>query len=77
MSHPINTRKTCTDETYRTKLWCDLETAEEKAEFLRSGRAWDTGIIASSLAEEFARAFDIVALVERRIINKPPRERRR
>ena len=70
----VHSRKTCEDEVQRTKIWRDLKTAKEKAAFLRSGRAWDTGIIAASLAEEVARAFDIVALVEKRIINKPPRK---
>lgn len=43
------------------KLWCDLKTDQEKAEFLRSGRAWDTGIIAEAIVEEVAEAFQFRA----------------
>lgn len=66
----VHSRKTCEDEVQRTKLWCDLKTSKEKAEFLRSGRAWDTGIIAASIAEEVATAFDIVALAEKHFLSK-------
>lgn len=39
-------------------LWADCETDLERADFLRMGRGWDTGIIASSLQHEFAMAFE-------------------
>ncbi len=42
----------------KNKLWCDLKTDEERVEFLRSGRAWETGIIAKSIVEDVARAFE-------------------
>lgn len=41
-----------------TKLWCDLKTDEERVKFLRSGRAWKTGIIAESMVEDVAKAFE-------------------
>ncbi len=43
------------------RLWCDLKTDQEKADFLRSGRAWDTGIIAHAIVEEVADAFEFRA----------------
>lgn len=39
-------------------LWCDLKTNQEKADFLRSGRAVETGIIAPAIVEDIARAFE-------------------
>jgi hypothetical protein len=42
----------------KNKLWCDLKTDNEKVEFLRSGRAWETGIIAKSIVEDVAQAFE-------------------
>ena len=39
------------------KLWCDLKTDYEKAEFLRSGQAWKTGIISQAIADEVAEVF--------------------
>ncbi len=42
----------------KNKLWCDLVTDQERVEFLRSGRAWETGIIAKSIVEDVARAFE-------------------
>lgn len=40
------------------KLWCDLKDDFERVEFLRSGRAWETGIIAKALQGEVADAFE-------------------
>jgi len=45
------------------KLWCDLKTDEDKAKFLRSGEAWDTGIIAKALVNEVAEAFEFRASI--------------
>jgi len=42
-------------------LWCDCETDEERAVFFRSGRAYDTGVIAKDPAEPCANAFDDAA----------------
>jgi len=42
----------------KNKLWCDLKTDQERVEFLRSGRAWETGIIAKSIVEDVAQAFE-------------------
>ena len=39
-------------------LWCDLKTDLERIEFLRSGQAFKTGIIAESITEEVAKAFE-------------------
>lgn len=46
------------------KLFCDLTTAKEKAEFFRSGRAYETGIIAKGIEQEVAKAFDALYEVE-------------
>ena len=43
------------------KLWCDLKTDQEKADFLRSGRACYTGIIAEEIQKEVAEAFQFRA----------------
>lgn len=42
-------------------LWCDCESDEERVLFLKSGRAHETGIIASALQEEVAEAFQFRA----------------
>lgn len=39
-------------------LWCDLRSDAERADFLRSGRAYATGIIAASIADDVADAYD-------------------
>lgn len=44
----------------QNKLWCDLKSDCEKAEYLRSGRAVETGIIAPAMVDE------IVAIYEER-----------
>ncbi len=43
------------------KLWSDLKTDKERVEFLRSGRAWETGIIAKAIEKEVADAFEFRA----------------
>ena len=43
------------------KLWCDLKTYQEKAEFLRSGQACGSGIIAEEIQAEVAEAFQFRA----------------
>jgi len=48
-------------EDMENKLWSDLETDEQRIEFLESGRAWDTGIIAKVLEP------DIISLLKARI----------
>lgn len=40
------------------KLWCDLKTDKEKADYLRSGKAWEHGIIAPAIVKEVAEAFE-------------------
>ena len=40
------------------KLWGDLTTDADRVDFLRSGRAWKTGIIAESIVEDVADAFE-------------------
>ena len=42
-------------------LWCDCKTDKDRVAFLKSGRAYDTGIIALSLVS------DIVELLEFRM----------
>lgn len=44
------------------KLWCDLKNDKERVEFLRSGRAWETGIIAKAIVNEVADAFEYRAV---------------
>jgi len=43
------------------KLWCDLKTDEERAEFIRCGRAWETGIIAHSMTDDLIEIFEFRA----------------
>ena len=38
-------------------LWCDCETDDERAVFLHSGRAIETGVVAPILAPELAEVF--------------------
>lgn len=45
------------NRTFKDALYVDCETDEERAEFFASGRAWETGIIARSVAEEIAEVF--------------------
>lgn len=39
------------------KLFCDLKTDEEKAEFFLSGRGYETGVIAHSIQNDVAMAY--------------------
>ncbi len=39
------------------KLWCELKTDLEKAQFIESGRAVETGVIAPAIAEDIARVY--------------------
>lgn len=41
-----------------SNLWIDCTTDIEKVEFLRSGKAVETGIIAPAIVEDVARAFE-------------------
>lgn len=43
------------------KLWVDLKNDSERAEFLRSGRAWQTGIISMAIQDDVADAFEFRA----------------
>jgi len=43
-----------------TRLWVDVP-KEQKSEFLRSGRAWETGAVAKSIVEELASVYDELA----------------
>ena len=47
----------------KKKLWRDLKTPQEKAEYIRSGMAWREGIIAYALTEEVAVAFEALAAI--------------
>lgn len=40
------------------KLWSDLKTDAERAAFIRSGRAFQSGIMAEAIAEDVAVAFE-------------------
>lgn len=39
------------------KLFCDLKTDEEKANFFLSGRGYETGVIAVSIQNDVAMAY--------------------
>ena len=39
------------------KLFCDLKTDEEKAAFFLSGRGYETGVIARSIQNDVAMAY--------------------
>jgi hypothetical protein len=47
----------------KDKLWHELKTPQEKAEYIRSGMAWKKGIIAYAITEEVAAAFDALAAI--------------
>jgi hypothetical protein len=54
----------------KDKLWCDLHSTKEKIEFLRSGRAVDTGIMSSQFSKAFPALYksivqDILTAYER------------
>jgi hypothetical protein len=38
-------------------LWCDLQSDHERAEFIRSGLAVDTGILAQAMVEDLAEVY--------------------
>jgi len=38
-------------------LWCDLQTDRERAEFIRSGLAVDTGILAQAMVEDLVEVY--------------------
>ena len=42
-------------------LWCDLKTDQEKADFIRKGEAYVTGILAREIQKEVAEAFQFRA----------------
>lgn len=43
---------------YKNKFWCDLTTDIEKSEFIRCGRAYETGLIAHAIQDEIADIFE-------------------
>ena len=47
------------------KLWIDLNSDLERAEFIESGDAWKTGILAPAMEKEFAAAFRAKAKTHR------------
>jgi hypothetical protein len=49
----------------KEKLWCDLKTPQEKAEYIRSGQAWEAGLLASSVVDDVAKAFEALAELEK------------
>ena len=38
-------------------LWCDLQTDRERAEFIESGRAVESGILAKAMVEDLAGVY--------------------
>ena len=57
IKEPLNQEVAAKENFMKNKLWCDLKTDQERIKFLRSGRAWETGIIARSITEDVAQAF--------------------
>jgi len=55
----------------RYALWNDCETDDERFDFLLSGRAWETGIIARSIQNEVAMAFKFRAEIMKERIDNP------
>jgi len=52
-------------------LWTDLETDEERVNFLISGRGFETGIIAKAVQNEVAMAFQFRAeIIKERMKDK-------
>lgn len=51
-------------EKYRGMLWADCANDLERAEFIECGRAYATGVIAPSIADEVAEAFRFRYAVE-------------
>ena len=49
------------------KLWCDLSNDEERIEFLLSGRAVETGIIAPFVVDDVIRAFKATVAIDLQI----------
>jgi DNA-binding IclR family transcriptional regulator len=47
----------------KDKLWHELKTPQEKAEYIRSGMAGGKSLIAHAIAEEVAAAFDALAAI--------------
>lgn len=45
-------------------LWCDCENDQDRLEFLKSGRAWETKIIAMSVVK------DIIKILEENLTMK-------
>ena len=45
----------------KEKLWCDLKTPQEKADYIRSGMAWRE----NAITEEVAVAFEALAELEK------------
>ena len=43
-----------------TKLWCDLTTVQEKIDFIKSGKAWETGIIAKALEKDIVSLYKLL-----------------
>jgi hypothetical protein len=46
-----------TVNTMKNKLFCDLKTNQEKLEFFRAGRGYDTGIVSEALQEELITVY--------------------
>ena len=40
------------------KLWCDLKTDKERLEFLKSGRAIATGIVAPAMVKDLVNVYE-------------------
>lgn len=53
-------------------LWNDCETDLERADFIRMGRAWQTGIIAHDLQSDVAMAFEFRGQIMADRAKNPP-----
>ncbi len=47
------------------KMWCDLKTDKDKAEFFKSGRGSATGVLIPAIELDVARVYAAAALVDK------------
>ena len=52
------------NEKYKNNLWCDLKTDQQKVEFLKSGRAFETGIIAQVVVDDIVSLYEHAMKIE-------------
>ena len=62
----------------KNQLWGDCKTDKEKYEFIKSGKAWETGIMAMSICKDIENAYkeliDLKNLSSQSHLNPEPRD---